>query len=212
MRFSILYIVLVTFTGTFFYSCSKPHKNLNYSQTLDAYRKTYKSSFLNDERSPLNAEDIQYLDFFDPNTQWVLQCTCEIEKNNPIFEIPTYSGIQKPYKVYATVICHYEDKTINLQLYQSAQSMNPMAANLLFLPFKDETNSVTTYGGGRYINQNMSDIKDGTITIDFNKSYNPWCAYSDGYNCPIPPKENHLDLEVNAGEKMYLGPYKTGKK
>jgi len=78
----------------------------------------------------------------------------------------------------------------------------------LFLPFKDFTNNESTYGGGRYINFLDTDIKDGKIEIDFNKSYNPWCAYSDGFNCPIPPKENHIETEVTAGEKNFKGIYK----
>lgn len=53
-----------------------------------------------------------------------------------------------------------------------------------------------------------TDIIDGIIEIDFNKSYNPWCAYSDGFNCPIPPKDNHLPFEILAGEKEYKGKYK----
>ena len=76
----------------------------------------------------------------------------------------------------------------------------------LFLPFKDNTNDETTYGGGRYLDLRQGDIGgDNIMTVDFNKAYNPWCAYSDGYNCPIPPATNHLDLAVNAGEKNFRG-------
>ncbi len=52
-----------------------------------------------------------------------------------------------------------------------------------------------------------ADTEDGEITIDFNKCYNPWCAYSDGFNCPIPPKENNLLFSVKAGEKNYKGTF-----
>ncbi|MFT4762129.1 MAG: hypothetical protein ACI9LN_004113, partial [Saprospiraceae bacterium] len=65
------------------------------------------------------------------------------------------------------------------------------------------TNSETTYGGGRYLDFKTTDIVDGKMTIDFNKTYNPWCHYSDGYNCPIPPKENHLEVEIVAGERNF---------
>jgi uncharacterized protein (DUF1684 family) len=78
----------------------------------------------------------------------------------------------------------------------------------LFLPFQDETNGDDTYGGGRYMDLKITDIRDNRITLDFNKCYNPWCAYSDGYNCPVPPKSNHLPIEVKAGEKMFKGAYK----
>ncbi|MDQ3048969.1 MAG: DUF1684 domain-containing protein, partial [Bacteroidota bacterium] len=54
-----------------------------------------------------------------------------------------------------------------------------------------------SYGGGRYMDLRIP--KGKTITLDFNQAYNPYCAYSTGYSCPIPPKENFLDLKVEAG-------------
>ena len=73
-----------------------------------------------------------------------------------------------------------------------------------FLPFLDKTNGVSSYEAGRFIDILETDKKaDGTIEIDFNKSYNPYCAYSDRYPCPITPRENFLDLEIEAGVKAY---------
>jgi uncharacterized protein (DUF1684 family) len=78
----------------------------------------------------------------------------------------------------------------------------PQYKDYLYLPFKDFTNGESTYGGGRYLDFKMSDIQENqTIIIDFNKAYNPYCAYSDGYSCPIPPSENHLQVFIEAGEK-----------
>ena len=62
----------------------------------------------------------------------------------------------------------------------------------------DETNGVTSYGGGRYLDLSIKDLKD-EIILDFNQVYNPYCAYSKHYNCPIPPANNILDVEINAG-------------
>ena len=73
----------------------------------------------------------------------------------------------------------------------------------LFIPFADATTSNETYEGGRYIDLNISDIKDGIIIIDFNKAYNPYCAYDHDYSCPLPPKENHITIAVRAGEKRF---------
>ena len=70
----------------------------------------------------------------------------------------------------------------------------------LFIPFTDKTSGIETYGGGRYIDLVLSDIVNKTCTIDFNKAYNPYCAYTAGYNCPIPPKENDLPVAIKAGE------------
>jgi uncharacterized protein (DUF1684 family) len=49
----------------------------------------------------------------------------------------------------------------------------------------------------------MSAVKDGKITLNFNKAYNPYCAYNEGFNCPIPPSENHLNLSIRAGERNF---------
>ena len=73
----------------------------------------------------------------------------------------------------------------------------------LFVPFGDATSGFESYGGGRYIEFYISDIKNNKVIIDFNKAYNPYCAYTTGYNCPIPPTENMLTVAITAGEKNY---------
>jgi len=64
----------------------------------------------------------------------------------------------------------------------------------LFIPFTDATSGIDTYGGGRYIDCATGDIRGGILMQDFNKAYNPCCAYASGYNCPIPPPENDLPV------------------
>jgi uncharacterized protein (DUF1684 family) len=74
----------------------------------------------------------------------------------------------------------------------------------LFLPFTDLTSGEETYTAGRYIDLSFEDIIDNKVVIDFNKAYNPYCAYVSGkYNCPIPPRENTLSVAILAGEKNY---------
>ena len=71
----------------------------------------------------------------------------------------------------------------------------------LFLPFLDDTNGEESYGGGRYIDCRIPE--GDTIEIDFNKAYNPYCAYNENYSCPIVPRENYLAIEVKAGVKVF---------
>ena len=81
---------------------------------------------------------------------------------------------------------------------------NPQYKDYLFLPFTDLTNNETTYGGGRYIDLKLKDIREeGRLTIDFNKAYNPYCAFGEGFSCPIPPDANKLNVRVEAGEQNY---------
>jgi len=73
----------------------------------------------------------------------------------------------------------------------------------VLLLFNDETNGKETYGGGRYIDMSENEFKNGEVTLDFNKAYNPYCAFSAGYSCPKPPDGNNLNIAVQAGEKKY---------
>ncbi len=183
-----------------------------YVKELDDHRVKYKDGFIHDPRSPLKSEDLKDLDFFDIDKNWKLKCTCMAAVEAKPFELPTYSGITRTYILHSIASCPYQGKTIQVEIYKNlGQPANPLYKNNLFLPFKDLTNGETTYGGGRYINLYTYDIVDGKLTIDFNKCYNPWCAYSDGFNCPVPPRANHLGFSVMAGEKNFKGQYKGTK-
>ncbi|MFP4624721.1 MAG: DUF1684 domain-containing protein [Gemmatimonadota bacterium] len=78
----------------------------------------------------------------------------------------------------------------------------------LFVPFRDETGATETYPVGRYLDlePRVHRTGEGRWILDFNEAYNPWCAYTDGYSCVIPPAENALDLPIPAGEKRYRAP------
>ena len=69
------------------------------------------------------------------------------------------------------------------------------------MPFRDLTNGTTTYEGGRFLDFKIPE-NDKNVVIDFNKAYNPYCAYSDNYACPIVPKENSLSIEILSGIKL----------
>ncbi|MCK5678470.1 MAG: DUF1684 domain-containing protein, partial [Flavobacteriaceae bacterium] len=89
-----------------------------------------------------------------------------------------------------------------LEIYQNQKLiLTTDYEDYLFLPFTDKTNGESTYGGGRYLDLKIPD--GDTTVIDFNKAYNPYCAYNHKYSCPIPPKANQLDVEINAGVKAY---------
>ena len=88
-----------------------------------------------------------------------------------------------------------------LKVYQNQLSAQENKNDLL-LPFIDNTNGFSTYGGGRYINLDIP--KTNKLIIDFNKSYNPYCAYNDRYSCPLVPKDNYLPIDVKAGVKYKL--------
>ena len=178
----------------------------NYAEQIAKHRETYKQDFIKDERSPLRKNDLQNLHFYEADSAYKILADVETLKNEKVFKMSTFDGSSSDYYKYAHVNFVLNNKKIQMTLYKSVSlSTNPIYKDHLFLPFTDETNNKETYGGGRYIDLDAKEIVDNHIEIDFNKAYNPYCAYSDGYRCPVPPEDNNLQLAVKAGEKLYTG-------
>lgn len=166
--------------------------------------------FYQDQGFPLVDSDSVFLSYFEPDMRFKVRAQVEILDNEEPFQMPTYAGTTSEYVRYARAHFRIEDgPRVSLILYQSTRLLtNPTYQNYLFVPFLDATNGDQTYGGGRYLDIALTDIKDGELIIDFNRAYNPLCAYSGGYRCPIPPQENHLAIPIRAGELNYSGPMK----
>lgn len=178
----------------------------NYTQEIALHRENYKNNFVAQINSPLQKEDLKHLNFFNPDSTYSIKAAVKILKNEKIFKMPTYDGTNKEFIRYAQVNFVLNGQRLKLTLYRNIALMaNPAYKNLLFLPFNDSSNGESTYGGGRYIDLDVNHIVNKQIAIDFNKAYNPYCAYSDGYRCPIPPQENRLTIEILAGEKLFTG-------
>ncbi|MCI0920617.1 peptide deformylase [Sphingobacterium rhinopitheci] len=179
----------------------------NIDTEINAYRTAQKESFLKDEFGPLRKENVQYLSYYPSSSDYIVEADVELLQAEKTFRMPTYDGTSNPYKRYAILTFKIGGTDYQLTAYQSASLFgNPAYANYLFLPFLDQTNGEDTYGGGRYIELDATQIMNGKIKIDFNKAYNPYCAYSSGYRCPQPPSENSLAIAILAGEKKYKGP------
>ncbi len=178
----------------------------NFIRQISLHREEYKIHFLTDPRSPLRAKDTAYLDFYAPDPVWHIPAQLTLTPESAPFDMLTYSGVTRLYQQYGILDFQVAGKAEQLRIYQNLTliAKDSSFSDYLFLPFKDLTNAQTSYGGGRYMDFKTGDIKDGVLILDFNKCYNPWCAYSDGFNCPIPPRENHLKMEVIAGEKVFL--------
>lgn len=153
----------------------------------------------------VKGDDKKQLQFFAIDETYKVNATLEYIKKAPWFAMPTSSGKTKMYRQYAKLSFELDGKPQILYVYQSqAIIQNPQYANHLFLPFTDATTGKESYETGRYIDLKIDDIKNNRVIIDFNKAYNPYCAYVSGYSCPVPPKENRLKVAVKAGEKKYL--------
>ena len=178
--------------------------SLSFSAKIEAHRNQYKTDFTKSDHSPLSRADLKFLRFFEPDSTYHVLAKFERTPGEQPFEMATYSGITKPYVKYGNIRFDLHGDTIQMAIYQSLRlRAMPMFRDHLFIPFMDLTNGETTYGGGRYMDVSIKSIVDDQIEIDFNKAYNPYCAFSDGYNCPIPPTENHLEVAIEAGEKNF---------
>ncbi|MCU0324526.1 MAG: DUF1684 domain-containing protein [Spirosomaceae bacterium] len=180
----------------------------SYKAKIEQHREEYKAEFLKSSNSPLKQKDLAGLRFYEPNEKYKVECTFAATKGGKPFEVPTTSGDSQTYTRFGQLSFQIDGQTHKLTVYRSPSLMNnPLYRDYLFVPFKDQTNGKDTYGGGRYIDLRMREVNGDKVILDFNKAYNPYCAFGDGYSCPIPPKENHLKIAIEAGEKNYS---KTG--
>lgn len=176
----------------------------SYTDSIAAFRKNYKADFIKEERSPLKGKDTSFLRFYPVKKEYRILADVQLTPQSEVFEMLTHSGKKQIYKQYALATFVLKGKEYKLSLYQNTNmAFSAEMKNYLFLPFNDLTNYETTYAGGRYIDLKTGDIQNGKLLIDFNKCYNPYCAFKEGYSCPIPPSENRLQVRIEAGEKLF---------
>ncbi len=121
-------------------------------------------------------------------------------------DFPTSAGTVKRYLRWGRLTFTYRGHTDTLTAYRSVRHLgHPAYGRLLFVPFTDHTSGEASYGGGRYLDPTLPGEGQDRLVLDFNTAYNPWCAYADGWFCPIPPVENRLGVAVEAGEKAFAG-------
>lgn len=200
--------LLICFAFLLAFAANAQENSKNYSlyeMHVIQDREEKDASFSNPEESPL-PEDIipgfDGLDYFPTDEKYRVEAKLRLTGDTSIIEIPTNTDRTPKYRRYAVATFTLEEDTLQLTLYQSVNLMkDPDYHNYLFLPFNDLTNGVETYGGGRYLDLTTKE-KDSVI-IDFNKAYNPYCAYNAKYSCPIPPDENNLKIQIRAGEKAF---------
>jgi len=172
-----------------------------YQEKIEAEReRQYKFIRFNVE-SHLTEEqkrDFKELNFYPIDPSYKVKARLIPVENKKVREVPMTDGSVERYIEHSYAEFELGGKTNRLLLLQS---VNESDMRNFFLAFADETSGRETYGGGRYINARQ-DGKN-SITIDFNLAYNPYCAYNPDYACPLPPKENILNISIHAGEKNY---------
>jgi len=179
------------------------------STDVKAFREGRDKELCDKKETPLKDEDLagfKGLNYYPVDNKFRVTAKFIRTADEKYFEMPTSSGRTKKFVKYGILTFRLGGKVRQLSVYQmdpATRAKNPEYADLLFIPFRDLTSRTETYGGGRYID--IRSPKGKRVKLDFNLAYNPNCAYgSDRYNCPIPPRENNLDIEITAGEKRFM--------
>ncbi len=176
----------------------------SYADSIGEFRKQYVKDLLAEKRHPISKSDVKNLSFFAADRSYCVWADFTETPGSTPFMVQTHSGKQKPFREYGKLTFYVHDTLLTLHVYQLVDLLNDAAhKDDLFIPFNDLTNYESTYGGGRYIDLSVKDIQNNRVLLDFNKCYNPYCAYADGFSCPIPPSENNLRIEIMAGEKAF---------
>ena len=172
-------------------------------QQVLQWRKERDAFFKSHQRSPLLPQDknnFKGLKYYPFDPKYVFSGQIErfvFHINNPKYYATflTNKGTNKRYLRYGKFHFRLGEKEYTLEIYKSILS------DMLFIPFKDETNERETYEGGRYIDAEI--LPDYKMVLDFNMAYNPACAYNEKFVCVLPPRENMLDIEIRAGERNF---------
>jgi len=181
-----------------------------FSQLLPAQKKSYRDSILVFQKNYIATHEVvdkpdkKYIHFYEIDKSYCVTATFEKINDREGFYMNTSSGAKSKYFKYGLLTFKLKDSLVHLYVYQSkVLTKNEKLKEYLFVPFGDATSGFESYGGGRYMDFYVPDIKNRKLKLDFNKAYNPYCAYVAGYDCPIPPVENLLPVPIPAGEKNY---------
>ncbi|WP_055445491.1 DUF1684 domain-containing protein [Lacinutrix himadriensis] len=170
------------------------------------WQREQNADFKDASKSPLKAKDrktFRTLDFYKFDANFVVTATLERTPDSEWFKMKTTTDRVSKERVYGVLSFQLNGNSYRLDVYQGQDLMQKEGfEDYLFLPFIDNTNGDTTYGGGRYIDLRIPE--GDTLTLDFNQAYNPFCAYNEKFSCPIVPRNNYVDESIEAGVKAFV--------
>ena len=197
----LVIVFIVAVAGFVFYSLRGGQSDEGYNQTIQKERED-KDAFMKGDESPFTdtTEVFTGLKYSTPDLKYRVAAALEEIDTKKVVVLTTSDGKDQKYLEYAYATFSL-DGVENKLLLLEIMDMGPQRGKL-FLAFADATSAMETYGAGRYLD--VKKVPGATsILLDFNQAYNPYCAYSDTFSCPFPPKENILKIAIRAGEKNY---------
>lgn len=186
----------------FFFLCGNLLQAQSFEEEVLHFQQELNKEYKDPEQSPLSKKERRKFkrhNFFPIDKTFRVEAKLVRTEDAETIQMETSTDRLSSYKKYGDAIFEINGKTYSLSLYQNLSLMKQEKyRNYLFLPFTDLSTGEETYGGGRYIDLEIPEEGD-VIIIDFNQAYHPFCAYSYRYSCPIPPKENFLNIKITAG-------------
>jgi hypothetical protein len=173
---------------------------------IAAERAAKDREFLTDPETPLRAADVptfKGLDYWPPDPSYRFAGPMERDARPKRFTILSTTGKPRPCETYGSVVFDLRGKRCTLRIYRLLDTGATPGVQGLFLPFTDETTGRETYPAGRYVD--LAGPEGGPYVLDFNRAYNPSCAYGspERFACPVTPAENRLSVRIEAGERGY---------
>ena len=173
--------------------------NADYAATLQAERAAKDTAFRRQVNQPIPAarmDELLPLKYFPPDPGYVVPASFTPAATRTPLRIPTSTGQIRAMELVGTLEFTLKGQALSLGALVEAGT----PPDRLFVPFMDLTSGAETYAAGRYLE--ITRTATGIYTIDFNRAFQPYCAYNHEYDCPFPPPSNRLSLPVRAGEKL----------
>ncbi len=173
------------------------------SRQLEAFRKQKDKFLAEHPQSPILPEDKEHFrgaSYYPVEMKYRVIANLVPETRPGVFRVQTTTGDFKEYTRIGRLEFEIDGQKLSLVAFMPPAD-EPLHGNRLFVPFRDKTSGKETYGAGRYLDLNKR--PGDQYVLDFNRAYNPYCAYSPYYSCPIPPGENNLPVEIKAGEMSF---------
>lgn len=173
-------------------------------ETIGKERASKDDQFRTDADSPIAdayRREFRGLAYYPIDLRYIFQGRIHRLPEGKQLKIPASDGELRDARHWGYFRFQCGESTVcTLQVYKLRGKKEP-EKEILFIPFRDKNAGKETYGGGRYID--LEENSEGEYTVDFNRAYNPYCAYGKSYSCPIPPRENSLSVAIPAGEKAF---------
>lgn len=198
----LILIVVIVALVVVFYGFEESQDDTTYIETINKERERTDRFMRTSKESPFanNKDAFTGLKYFPPDVAYRINAKLEPIEEKKVMLLPTNDGTEQRYIPYGYAVFEHSGVQNRLLILEGI-GMGPVRGKV-FIPFGDETSALQTYGGGRYLDVNKVP-GSVTVVLDFNKAYNPYCAYNETYSCPLPPAENLLKIPILAGEKSY---------